>query len=121
VHVPRAVRQAIAIAIVLIAAVSASHRGPGSFAPLPEPAEPSARASDPIDPNTATAAQLQALPGIGPTLARRIIAERAARPFSRVDDLRRVRGIGPRTLSRVGPRLRIAPTGRGGSSRPRSR
>ena len=46
--------------------------------------------------NTATADELRQLPGIGPTLAAAIIE---ARPFAAVDDLLRVRGIGPRRLA----------------------
>lgn len=48
----------------------------------------------PIDPNTATAAELDRLPGVGPSLAARIVEERDRRPFTSVDDLTRVRGIG---------------------------
>jgi competence ComEA-like helix-hairpin-helix protein len=48
----------------------------------------------PIDPNSATAAELDRLPGIGPSLAARIVEERERRPFTSVEDLTRVRGIG---------------------------
>lgn len=56
--------------------------------------------SDPEEPaiinlNTATAVELEVLPGIGPTLAAAILAERDRRGgFTSVDDLRSVRGIG---------------------------
>lgn len=51
-----------------------------------------------IDVNTATVAELERLPQVGPTLAQRIVEERAARGrFRSVEDLRRVRGIGPKT------------------------
>lgn len=53
--------------------------------------------------NTATQAQLEALPGIGPALARRIMAER---PYRQVADLDRVKGIGPATLHRLRPLVR---------------
>lgn len=43
---------------------------------------------------------LEALPGIGPAIAARIVAHR---PFARVDDLTIVPGIGPRTLQRLRP------------------
>ena len=45
----------------------------------------------PVDVNHASLLELESLPGIGPVLARRIAD---ARPFDRVDDLRRVSGIG---------------------------
>jgi competence protein ComEA len=62
----------------------------------------------PIDPNRADEAELRALPGIGPALARRIVETRRAQgPFLTVDDLRRVRGIGPQTLARLRGRLEI--------------
>lgn len=51
--------------------------------------------STPVDLNTATEAQLEALPGIGPSLAQAILQEREHEGgFKTVDDLRRVRGIG---------------------------
>lgn len=53
----------------------------------------------PIDVNTATAEQLDALPGVGPSTAAAIIAYRDAHgPFATVDDLGEVRGIGPSKL-----------------------
>ncbi|NNF11983.1 MAG: helix-hairpin-helix domain-containing protein [Gemmatimonadetes bacterium] len=55
----------------------------------------------PIDVNRAGVSALQTLPGIGPALAGRILAERTVRPFDSLDDLLRVRGIGPSTLSRL--------------------
>jgi len=67
---------------------------------LPRLAGPARRLFDlPIDPNRADAVTLETLPGIGPVRARAIIAERCRRPFASVDDLRRVRGLGP---ARVG-------------------
>jgi len=52
-----------------------------------------------ININTASAADLEKLPGIGPALAARIVAYREEHgPFAQVDDLTRVPGIGPKTL-----------------------
>jgi len=59
-----------------------------------------------VNPNTADAAGLSALPGIGPSLAARILADRRARgPYRRPEDLLRVRGIGPATVDRFRERL----------------
>ena len=49
-----------------------------------------------VNVNTATPDELNTLPGIGPVLARRMIDERARRPFTSVEDLGRVSGIGPK-------------------------
>lgn len=57
------------------------------------------RLPGPININTASAEQLQELPGIGPALAARIIAFREEHgPFATIEDLTHVSGIGPRTL-----------------------
>jgi competence protein ComEA len=61
-----------------------------------------------VDLNTAPAEVFSALPGIGPKLAAQIVAARREAPFASLDDLdRRIRGIGPATLARLAPHLRI--------------
>lgn len=56
----------------------------------------------PINVNSATAAQLEALPGIGPTLAAAIVQERERNgPFRSADDLTRVHGIGAGRLAQL--------------------
>lgn len=53
--------------------------------------------------NQATALDLERLPGIGPALARRIVADREARgPFATVAAMDRVPGIGPALVERLG-------------------
>lgn len=61
---------------------------------------PVAAANDKLDPNTATAKDLMAVPGIGGVLASRIIA---ARPYKSADELRKVKGIGEKRLSQIRP------------------
>jgi len=61
------------------------------------PAEP--QAGSLINVNTATAEQLDALPGVGPSLAQKIISWRTRNgPFSSLEDLDEVGGIGPAKL-----------------------
>lgn len=58
--------------------------------------------------NSASAADLEALPGIGPSLAQRIIDSRQQDGrFSSVDDLQRVSGIGTKTLDKLRSRVRV--------------
>jgi comEA protein len=65
-----------------------------------------------IDINTATSEQLQRVPGIGETLARRIIEFRTEHgPFEKVDDLLNVQGIGTTSLDKMRPFLTVKPKG----------
>lgn len=62
-----------------------------------------------VDLNTADAAALMTLKGVGEVLAERIIADREANgPFRRVEDVTRVRGIGSAILEQNWARLRVS-------------
>ncbi|MGY8799697.1 MAG: ComEA family DNA-binding protein [Longimicrobiales bacterium] len=60
-----------------------------------------------IDLNRADSAALTGLPGIGPALASRILAERRKHRFRSVEALVRVRGVGPSTVSRLKGLVRV--------------
>lgn len=65
-----------------------------------------------IDPNVAEAAELDRLPGVGPSRALRIVRERKVNgPFASVEDLTRVSGIGPASVERLRPHLRVEGAG----------
>ena len=78
--------------------------------PAPAKALAAPPAPGPINLNAATPAELQALPGIGPALAGRIVQWRGDHGnFRTVDDLQNVPGIGPKTLDRLRPLIRVSP------------
>ncbi|HYJ33243.1 MAG TPA: helix-hairpin-helix domain-containing protein [Candidatus Binatia bacterium] len=91
-----------AAAVPAVSAPGASRLARRAAAPL-RPAS--------IDVDRASEAELLRLPGIGPALAGRIVAERAAGgPFGGPDGLLRVHGIGPKTLEKIRPFLTPATT-----------
>jgi len=61
-----------------------------------------------IDVNRATWVEFAQLDGIGSTLAHRIVEDREQNgPFKSIDDLLRVKGIGPKILERMRPHLKV--------------
>jgi competence protein ComEA len=61
-----------------------------------------------VDLNRATVVELQALPGVGPVIAARIVAHRTDNgPFAAVEDLLDVPGIGETRLAELRPAVRI--------------
>jgi competence protein ComEA len=64
----------------------------------------------PIDPNTAGSRELALVPGLSRRLAAEIVRDREQNgPFGRVEDLVRVRGVGPKRLAAAAPHLAIPP------------
>jgi len=57
-----------------------------------------------LDPNQTAAADLEAIPGIGPVLASRIVAFREEHgPFRKLENLLEVKGLGPKILEKIRP------------------
>jgi competence ComEA-like helix-hairpin-helix protein len=65
-----------------------------------------------VDVNRASMEDLEALPGVGPKMAERLMEVRAARPFRSVDDLREVAGIGPKRFAQLEGVVTVDPVGR---------
>ena len=74
--------------------------------------------------NTASATQLQELPGIGVSTAARIVEYREKHgPFKKIEDLMNIRGIGEKSFLRLKPLITVTPSARKreGKGRPRER
>ncbi len=89
---------------------------PRQEAPTPEPEGRNSVKQPPerrveiatVNINTADAAELEKLPGIGPTLAGRIVSYRLQHgPYMRPDDLLRIHGIGPKKLQELQPYVTV--------------
>ena len=80
-------------------------------APLPAPEVQDAKAAAPaqtVNVNTATVQQFEALPGIGPSTAQRIVAYREKNgPFKKLEDLMNVQGIGEKSFLKLRPHLTL--------------
>jgi competence protein ComEA len=64
----------------------------------------------PVDLNRATSRDLAGVPGLSARLAEAVVADREARgPFGAVDELVRVRGVGPARLARARPHVVAGP------------
>jgi hypothetical protein len=107
------------------ARIEVDNRSPGgttgtSAAPSGRGGARGGRSDGPVDMDVATAAQIEALPRIGPALAARIVANRdSLGGFHDLDGLRRVRGIGPSILQIISPLVTFS--GRPASFNVRSR
>jgi competence protein ComEA len=79
--------------------------------PAPKKATPAApTAAAPLNLNTATQAQLETLPGIGPAVAARIIEHRQKNGnFKKVEELMNVKGIGEKSFLKIKALISIAP------------
>lgn len=99
---------AVAASLASLAPAEASAQQRGRRTPAAstqQAAEPSSDGT--VNIQTASAEQLQLLPGVGPAKAQAIVAARERRAFRRVEDIMRVRGIGRATFRRLRPMLSV--------------
>jgi competence ComEA-like helix-hairpin-helix protein len=104
------------VAGLALAALAAQRTVPPPAAPVavfPRPTTPkpelrALRDGQRLDINRASAEELTLIPGVGPKLAARIVEERSRRGrFERLEDLRAVRGLGPKVWLRVEPFVEV--------------
>jgi competence protein ComEA len=87
--------------ILAVALVATAALAPPALAAAPAPSEK-------VNINAATADQLTALPGIGPSYAQRIVEYREKNgPFKKVEDLLNVTGIGEKTFEKIKDRITV--------------
>ncbi|MGW4110115.1 helix-hairpin-helix domain-containing protein [Actinosynnema sp. NPDC004786] len=74
---------------------------------IPSP-QPAGAATEPLNLNTATKDQLDTLPGVGPVTAQRIVDRRQKRgPFTSLDQLAEIEGIGDQKLAKLRDLVRL--------------
>ncbi len=92
--------QALALLALMAAGAVVLQEAPVHHRPIPDTDSPAR-----VDINFGSAAELDSLPGIGPSLAKAIMA---ARPFSKPEDIERIKGISPTMARRLGPLIQAA-------------
>jgi len=102
-------RPKILTALAIVLALGGAAAAPVAAAPA-APAKAGASEARPIDLNTADAAALESVPGIGKSLSQRILAFREKNgPFKKIEEIMNVRGIGEKSFLRIKDRLTVAP------------
>ena len=93
---------AVASLLATVPSGAASAQGkPAAAASKPAP-------TTPININTATASDFEALPGVGATTAARIVEYRQKNgPFKKIEDLMNVRGLGEKNFLKLKPQLTV--------------
>jgi competence protein ComEA len=102
------------VVLVILGLGAAAHAGQET--PRRTASAAKASTSGPVNLNTATVTQLEALPGIGKSTAERILEYREkSGGFKKIEDLMNVRGIGEKSFLKLKPLVTVA-AAKGGSA-----
>jgi competence protein ComEA len=102
-------RMSFVLACGLVALIAAAPRTAAAQEKAAKP-KPAAAVTTPVNLNTATAADLQALPGVGAATARLIIEHREKNGgFKKVEELMNIKGIGEKSFLKLKPMVTVAP------------
>ena len=83
-----------------------------------KPSAPAAKPSAMVNINTASAAELEQLPGIGAKTAARILDYRQTKgPFKKIEELMNVRGVGEKNFLKLKPQIAIAAKAEGAAGK----
>jgi competence protein ComEA len=100
----------VAASVVLAAGTGVLAQEQKTSPKPPAPAAAPATAAAPVNLNTATAADLEKLPGIGPAMATRILEYRQKNGgFKKIEELMNVQGIGEKSFLKLKALVSIAP------------
>jgi competence protein ComEA len=100
-------RTCVGVLVLLLVGLLA---GPVMTAQQPAADAGKAAVQPSVNLNTATVAQLETLPGVGPAMAARIIEHRQKNgPFKKVEELMNVKGIGEKNFLKLKPLVTVTP------------
>lgn len=99
-----------AIALLLFACAAGIGVPVAAAPPTDAPQDKTMTTVAPLDLNTATAADLQKLPGVGPAMAERILEYRQKNGgFKKIEELMNIRGIGEKNFLKLKALITVAP------------
>jgi competence protein ComEA len=101
---PSAVLGVVIVSLLALSPAMAAQDKPAKAA------KPAATVATPVNLNTASAADLEALPGVGAATAKLIIAHREKNGgFKKVEELMNIKGIGEKSFLKLKPMVTVAP------------
>lgn len=111
-----------AVIVYACAAVAAAAPAASAFQAKAAKAKPAVTAAAPLNLNTATLADLEALPGVGASTAKLIVDHRQkSGGFKKVEELMNIKGIGEKSFLKLKPLVTVAPEKAEKTDRPDSK